>query len=53
MKELLYVYAGVWAHLVTSNFHTIVSNLLAITTIIYTLAKLYQMYQNYKNGNNY
>jgi hypothetical protein len=49
MKDLLIIYTGVYASLISSNFHIFVSNLLAITTIIYTLVKFYLMYQDYKN----
>lgn len=49
MKDLILIYTGVYASLITSNFHILISNILAITTIIYTVSKLFLMYQEYKN----
>ncbi len=49
MKDLFLIYTG--ALFSATIAHTLISDLLAITTIIYTLVKLYTMYQEYKNKN--
>jgi len=53
MKDLIYIYSGVYASLLTSNFHTIISNILAIVTIAYTLFRFYIIYKNYKKNGNF
>jgi hypothetical protein len=47
MKDLFLIYTG--ALFSATIQHTLISDLLALTTITYTLVKLYLMYQEYKN----
>lgn len=49
MKDLFLIYTG--ALFSATIAHTLISDLLALTTIIYTIVKLYKMYQEYKNKN--
>lgn len=48
MRDLLIIYTGaIFSATIT---HTLISDLLALATITYTIAKLYLMYKNYKNN---
>ena len=49
MKDLFLIYTG--ALFSATIAHTLISDLLAITTITYTIVKLYKIYQDYKNKN--
>jgi hypothetical protein len=49
MKDLFLIYTG--ALFSATIAHNLVSDLLALTTITYTLVKLYKIYQDYKNKN--
>ena len=48
MKDLFLIYTG--ALFSATIQHLIISDLLALTTITYTLVKLYLMYQEYKKN---
>ena len=48
MKDLFIIYTG--AIFSATIAHTLISDLLALGTITYTIAKLYLMYKNYKNN---
>ena len=47
MKDLFLIYTG--ALFSATIAHNLISDLLALTTITYTLVKLYNIYQDYKN----
>lgn len=49
MKDLFLIYTG--ALFSATIAHTLISDLLALTTITYTLIKLYKIYQEYKTKN--
>jgi len=49
MKDLFLIYTG--ALFSATIAHTLISDILAITTITYTIVKLYKIYQDYKNKN--
>jgi len=49
MKDLFLIYTG--ALFSATIAHTLISDLLALTTITYTLVKLYTIYQDHKNKN--
>jgi hypothetical protein len=46
MKDLFLIYTG--ALFSATIAHNLISDLLALTTITYTLVKLYTIYQEYK-----
>jgi len=48
MKDLFLIYTG--ALFSATIQHTLISDFLALTTITYTLVKLYLMYQEYKKN---
>lgn len=48
MKDLFLIYTG--ALFSATIAHTLISDLLALTTITYTLVKLYKIYQEYKKN---
>ena len=47
MKDLFLIYTG--ALFSATIAHNLISDLLALTTITYTIVKLYKIYQDYKN----
>ena len=47
MRDLFLIYTG--ALFSATIAHNLISDLLALTTITYTLVKLYNIYQDYKN----
>jgi hypothetical protein len=47
MKDLFLIYTG--ALFSATIAHNLISDLLALTTITYTIVKLYTIYQDYKN----
>ena len=49
MKDLFLIYTG--ALFSATIAHNLISDLLALTTITYTLVKLYKIYQDYKTKN--
>jgi hypothetical protein len=49
MKDLFLIYTG--ALFSATIAHTLISDMLALTTITYTLVKLYKIYQEYKTKN--
>ena len=49
MKDLFLIYTG--ALFSATIAHTLISDLLALTTITYTIVKLYKIYQDYKTKN--
>ena len=49
MRDLFLIYTG--ALFSATIAHNIISDILALTTITYTLVKLYKIYQDYKNKN--
>lgn len=49
MRDLFLIYTG--ALFSATIAHNLISDLLALTTITYTLVKLYKIYQDYKNKN--
>lgn len=49
MKDLFIIYTG--ALFSATITHTLISDFLALTTITYTLVKLFVMYKEYKNKN--
>jgi hypothetical protein len=48
MRDLFIIYTG--AIFSVNITHILISDLLALATITYTIAKLYLMYKNYKNN---
>jgi hypothetical protein len=49
MKDLFLIYTG--ALFSATIAHNLISDLLALTTITYTIVKLYTIYQDYKKKN--
>ena len=49
MKDLFLIYTG--ALFSATIAHNLISDLLALTTITYTIVKLYNIYQDYKKKN--
>ena len=47
MRDLFLIYTG--ALFSATIAHNLISDLLALTTITYTIVKLYKIYQDYKN----